>query len=193
MHKLLINRISIAPSFRAGIDCSSFTDSAKFGKFDRIKNEIPRILKSAMLPDFLSPALKDGAIDSSLYRVYGGDMKNIDIELYKTRKELIRQTAGQIIRDFERFGLDVFFTGNTEMAYEELFAQMVEHINQLLNHNFEKLLSLLYQIDVSESRIYEKELDYPEYSKAEIISELVIHRELKKVITRNYFKSNKKI
>ena len=41
MHKLLINRISIALSFGAGIDCSSFTPSAK-----------------------------DGAIDSSLYKVY---------------------------------------------------------------------------------------------------------------------------
>ena len=120
-------------------------------------------------------------------------MIDFDIELYKTRKELIRQTTEQIIRDFERFGLDVFFSGNTEMAYEELFFQMVRIINELLNHNFEKLLSLLYQIDVSESRIYEKELDWPEYSKAEIISELVIHRELKKVITRNYFKTNKKI
>jgi len=118
---------------------------------------------------------------------------NFDIELYKTRKELIRQTAEQIIRDFGRFGFDVFFSGNTEMAYEELFSQMETIINDLLNHNFEKLLSLLYQIDVSERKIYEKELDYPEFSKAEIIAELVIYRELKKVITRNYYKTNKKI
>jgi len=118
-------------------------------------------------------------------------MKEINIELYKTRKELIRQTADQIIKDFGMFGLDIFFSGVSEMAYDELFSQMVIHINDLLNQDFQKLVSLLYQIDVSEKQIVIKEIEFPGYSKAEILAELVIHRELRKVITRNYYKTNK--
>ena len=40
-YKLLINRISIAPSFRAGIDYISFTHSSKFGEFYRLKIKFP--------------------------------------------------------------------------------------------------------------------------------------------------------
>jgi len=116
-----------------------------------------------------------------------------DIDLYKTKNELIRQTADQIIRDFERFGLEITFSGNIDFAYEELFSQLNSSINYLIDVDYGKLMALLYQIDISEYKIAEKEAEFPAYNKSEILSELIIHRELQKVITRNYYKHNKSL
>lgn len=117
-------------------------------------------------------------------------METFDVEVYKQRPEIIRQTVQQIQKDFGMFGMDIHFTGNTEMAYNEMFVQLLDHISNLMNLNYQKLSSLLYQIDLSENKIIEAEIKHPQWTRNEIITELVIHRELKKVLIRNYFKNN---
>ena len=117
--------------------------------------------------------------------------ENFNIELYKTRSEVIRQTVQQVVKDFSMFGMEIEFTGNTEMAYNELFMQLSHHIDILLEQNPGKLAALLYQVDLSEQKIFDSLTEHPEYSHAQVISELVIHRELKKVLLRNYFKNQK--
>jgi hypothetical protein len=58
----------------------------------------------------------------------------------------------------------------------------------MLEANNKLLLSLLYQIDVSERLIRERSADKPDIVLSDIITDLILERELKKVITRNYFK-----
>jgi hypothetical protein len=118
-------------------------------------------------------------------------LENFDIELYKTRSEVIRQTVAQVVKDFAMFGIDIEFTGNTEMAYDELFIQLSQHIHRLLETDYARLYSLLYQVDLGEQKILDSVREHPEFSFAEVITELVIHRELKKVLLRNYFKNQK--
>ncbi len=117
-------------------------------------------------------------------------MKNIDIEEYKNRSEIIRQTAEQVMLDFERFGMDVSFSGHTGMAYQELFTQLCTHLEQLLIQNTEKLMALLYQIDIRQDVIVQAARSHPDWTHTEVLSELVIYRELKKVVIRNYIKNN---
>ena len=114
-----------------------------------------------------------------------------EIEQYKGRTEIIRQTAEQIIRDFGRFGIEITFSGNTDMAYLELFHQLDRNIASLIESDFGRLYALLYQIDLNESSIISKKREFPQYADSEILTELIIHRELKKVLTRNYFKAQK--
>ena len=114
-----------------------------------------------------------------------------EIEQYKGRTEIIRQTAEQIIRDFGRFGIEITFSGNTDMAYLELFHQLDRNIASLIENDFGRLYALLYQIDLNESSIISKKREFPQYADSEILTELIIHRELKKVLTRNYFKAQK--
>lgn len=114
-----------------------------------------------------------------------------DLELYKGKTEIILQTAEQIIRDFGRFGIEITFSGNTEMAYMELFHQLDRNITHLIENDFGRLYALLYQIDLSESSILAKKSEFPQHSDSEILTELIIHRELKKVLTRNYFRKQK--
>ena len=117
-------------------------------------------------------------------------MESFDIEIYKTKTEVIRQTVEQVKKDFTMFGMDIDFTGNTEMAYGEMFVQLVSHVERLLEIDSHRLSALLYQVDLGENKIMESTALHPDWALAEVITELVIHRELKKVLIRNYYKNN---
>lgn len=116
---------------------------------------------------------------------------SFDIESYKNQEAVIRQTVEQIIKDFAMFGMDVDFPLNMEMAYPNIFYQLEGHISDLLSRNVQKLMALLYQIDIPEKNILEAWEGHPEFTHAQVITELVIYRELKKVVFRNYYKNYK--
>ena len=117
-------------------------------------------------------------------------MEPFDIEIYKTKNEVIRQTAEQVKKDFNMFGMDVEFTGDADMAYNEMFMQLTAHVSHLLEIDPHRLSSLLYQVDLGENKIMESSALHPEFTLSEVITELIIHRELKKVLIRNYYKNN---
>nr|WP_319401322.1 hypothetical protein [uncultured Carboxylicivirga sp.] len=106
-----------------------------------------------------------------------------------TREDLIKKTAAQIIKDFAEFGLDVHFSGSVENFYEELFGQMKKHIESILGEHYTRFLSFLYRIDVTENQVahYQSEMNDASYEDA--LTELIIHREMKKVMIREYFKA----
>jgi len=117
-------------------------------------------------------------------------LESFDIEIYKTHTEFILQTVAQIRKDFAMFGMQIEFTGTADLAYDEMFAQLTVHVSGLMDTNLGRLNALLYQVDVNENRIEEAQVQHPGWKYAEIISELIIYRELKKVLIRNYFKNN---
>lgn len=114
------------------------------------------------------------------------------VNSFLSKAEIIRQTAQQIIKDFAEFGIEIQFSGKPETAYKELFDQLNHHIEIILRGQFHRFFNMLYRIDVSEKEIYKNEARFPDKNKSEIISDLIIHRDLKKVLTRNYFKQQKK-
>lgn len=115
-------------------------------------------------------------------------MEQFDIELYKNKSEIISQTVKQVQKDFGMFGFEITFSGNAGLAYEEMFRQLSVHLTQLIENDYHKLASLLYHIDLGEDKIARASQQHPEWGIADIITELVIHRELKKVLMRNYFR-----
>jgi len=111
-----------------------------------------------------------------------------DVNNVMKRDDLVRETADQIVKDFGVFNLEISFSGCLEEFYQELFGQMKEHVKILLDRDASRFFNLLYRIDVSQDDIdrYQRQFyDYPLYA---VITELIIHRELKKVITRDYFR-----
>lgn len=118
-------------------------------------------------------------------------MEKLDIEVYKNKAEIIRQTVAQVVKDFAMFGMEINFSGNTEFAYQEMFIQLSNQVQQLLEYDSGKLSALLYQIDINEAHILESVTQHPEHSNVDIITELIIHRELKKVLFRNFYKNQK--
>jgi hypothetical protein len=114
-----------------------------------------------------------------------------DIEPFKAEQEVIRLTIQQIKKDFSMFGLDIDFPVDMNMIYQDLFRELEYHISTLLTRNVQKLSALLYQIDLNEKSIIKAWEDHPEFTHSQVIAELIIYRELKKVLYRNYYKHYK--
>lgn len=112
---------------------------------------------------------------------------NVSQHLYQA--EIVKQTAEQIMKDFGMFGVEITFSGDTNHAYDELHNQLIEQITLLVEHNYDLLLSVLYQVDITDREIYKAEQELPHYSHIEIIAHQVIVRDLKKVLLRRYFKA----
>ena len=67
---------------------------------------------------------------------------------------------------------------------------LIKKIEELLNNNFEKLMGILYRIDVSE-QIVRKALDsYSGQELYETIADLIIQRQIEKAVLRKRFSNN---
>lgn len=109
-----------------------------------------------------------------------------DLTIYRKDIPIIRATAEQIIKDFEIFGEEIHFSGIPETAYIELKTQILPVVSKLMNYNYEKFLSLLYRIDINERKLQEITRTQ-DGTYEELVTEMIIERELKKVLVRKFF------
>ena len=112
-----------------------------------------------------------------------------DLTPYFNKLDIIKDTAAQIIKDFEMFGMEVKFSGNAYNAYEELFDQIEPHIKKMVDSNRQKFLGILYRIDLSDEQIQKAVNSNSSEPFSEIVTDLIIKRELQKVVIRNHYKS----
>jgi len=103
-------------------------------------------------------------------------------------KEIVHKTALQVIKDFSAFGFDISFPDDLTMAYDDLFDQLTLAVKDLLDQNASKLFSLLYTIDISEAAVSKGLKEMETLPAHDAITHLILERELKKVLTREYFK-----
>lgn len=120
------------------------------------------------------------------------------------KEDIINETIAQIQKDFGMYNINIQFDGNTDTAYEQLMDGLTIEVKQLLANDKSKLQSILYRIDLSEIAI-KKAFQHTlansnqtliitdntnNFDNQElVISHEIIVRELKKVLTRNYFKN----
>jgi hypothetical protein len=117
------------------------------------------------------------------------DIRNDNLKSFLNTDGIVQETAEQIMKDFGMFGVEITFSGNIGQAYNELHDQLVKQIAVLLEQNYERLLSVLYQVDITDREIARAEQEMPHYNEVEIIAYQVIVRDLKKVLYRRYYKS----
>jgi hypothetical protein len=118
-------------------------------------------------------------------------VSNNNVSGFLNQAEIVQETAEQIMKDFGMFGVEITFSGDTSQAYNELHQQLINQISLLLERNYELLLSVLYQVDITDREIARATRELPHYNHVEIIAHQVIVRDLKKVLLRRYFKSQK--
>ncbi|WP_289053097.1 hypothetical protein [Carboxylicivirga marina] len=106
-----------------------------------------------------------------------------------SREDLIRKAAAQIIKDFAEFGFEVSFSGDVDGFYDEVFKQMKVHIMDIMGEHYSQFLNFLYRIDVTETQVAVYQREMGEVSYEDALTELIIHREMKKVMIREYFKA----
>jgi len=70
---------------------------------------------------------------------------------------------------------------------------LADKINELLNNDFQKLVSILYRMDVSEIKLKLLLKDNPERDAAKIIADLMIERQVQKMKSKIETKNNNQI
>jgi hypothetical protein len=109
------------------------------------------------------------------------------VDVFLNREDIILDTIAQIMKDFGLFGVEIEYSGSIDDAYEKLHSQLVGQIDRLMNSNTDLLMSILYQVDISQRDIDQTSVDFPHYNQVEVIAHQIIFRDLKKVLFRRYF------
>ena len=92
--------------------------------------------------------------------------------------------------------IEQLFTLNRQLTIaekEKLRGGLIVYINHLLLHDFDKLVYVLYRVDVNEKKLKELLQQNKETDAAVIITDLLIQRQEEKIKTREAFKSNNDI
>ena len=79
-----------------------------------------------------------------------------------------------------------------EISLDDLQLQLSEYINYLIKKDFQKLVFLLYRIDVSEQKLKQLLQQYPQQEAGKIIAGLIIERQSQKIISRKKFTDQNK-
>lgn len=72
---------------------------------------------------------------------------------------------------------------------DDWFPKLVDRINELITNDFQKLVHILYRLDVSEEKLKVILKENPQEDAGKLIATLVIEREKLKMRTRAAFKS----
>ncbi|ALO15896.1 hypothetical protein L21SP5_02263 [Salinivirga cyanobacteriivorans] len=94
-----------------------------------------------------------------------------------------KKVLQQIEKDFSQSDLSL------DIESPEIISLMQEHIEKLLHDDFAKLMNLLYRIDLSESKIESLRAYDPTMPERDVITFLVIQREMQKVMFREMYKN----
>ena len=71
-----------------------------------------------------------------------------------------------------------------KLSISELEQQLTNHINHLINTDFEKLVYYLYRIDVNETKMKQLLQQQGGENAAQLIAQLIIDRQLQKIKSR---------
>jgi hypothetical protein len=71
---------------------------------------------------------------------------------------------------------------------DAFISRLKDHINELILHRFDYLVSLLYRMDIDEKKLRRLIADHPGADAAAIIAEMVIERQLMKIKSRQEFR-----
>jgi len=80
-----------------------------------------------------------------------------------------------------------------KMTEEELRRKLSTHINHLIIHDFQKLVFILYRIDVNEGKLKHLLKENPGEDAGFVIADLIIERQLQKIKSRKETKKDNHI
>ena len=97
----------------------------------------------------------------------------------------LNETVEQLEKDFLMVGVN-FDVPKPVLSYSSLFNFTLHLVDVLNEKDSQKILNLLYRIDLSEE-IVKDEMQQTDLSFTKMISEMIVKRELYKVIIRKKF------
>ena len=79
------------------------------------------------------------------------------------------------------------------LSFESLHDKLSDHINHLIQNDFQKLALILYRIDVNEEKLKRLLEENTNKDASTIITDLIIERQLQKIKSRQEFRRDNNI
>ncbi len=99
----------------------------------------------------------------------------------------INEAALAIRQQFEiENDIDIFSINDSE-KHKAVKRMLVSKISDLIDHEFDRFVNILYRIDVNESKVKKIIAEEPLDKAVEMIADLIIRRQLEKIITRKKY------
>ena len=86
--------------------------------------------------------------------------------------------------------LEIDLTSNA--SYNDVCSALSHRINYLITHDFNKLVALLYRIDINEKSLRTK-LETEDKDAGAVIAEMIIVRQIQKLHSRQEFRSDENV
>ena len=97
----------------------------------------------------------------------------------------LSDTTTQLEKDFMSVGVN-FDIDKPVQDYKQLFSFASSLVNSLNEQDPKRIINLLYRIDLSEEKVQD-EMKNSTLTFSELLAELIVKRELEKVIIKNYY------
>lgn len=115
-------------------------------------------------------------------------LSTTDFKRYERSVVLLQDVVAQINKDFRLNGFEVEFSGEGETAYQELSEQLIPVIEYMLEHQTETFWNLVYSIDLNEAKVKRILFGQEEVDNAiGQLTDLILKRELQKVVIRHFY------
>ncbi|MES1224450.1 MAG: hypothetical protein ABUT20_53640 [Bacteroidota bacterium] len=112
-------------------------------------------------------------------------MEEKKLNLYFTNEKILSDLCQQLTKDIAVEGFEIKTGFPLQQAFEQLFNQLLPLIRKLEKDNKAKLNFILNRADISESQLVQSIQKNKAKPYAELVAELIIKRELQKVVIRN--------
>ncbi len=109
-----------------------------------------------------------------------------DLAPYLNKAEILLKTRQQVQKDFAVYGWELDVEPKTHNTYNDLRAEVMPVIDRLLKKQYGPLQELMYRIDVNEGLLKKMLSDFPG-RETEVYTDLILWRELQKVVIRTHF------
>lgn len=112
----------------------------------------------------------------------------MDVQVFREaldKPDLLQEVIQQLHKDLSLPDNSLEWHVENPNAYDLFLRDFRKYVKQLVNKG--DLMSVLYRVDVPESQ-YRKVLNINEKQRVEQLADLILNRELKKVLTRRFYK-----
>ena len=79
------------------------------------------------------------------------------------------------------------------ITLEGLREKIADHVNELIQNDFQKLVNILYRIDINEPRLKLLLKENPNSDAGKIIADLIIERQIQKIRSRREHRKDENI
>lgn len=112
-------------------------------------------------------------------------MEEKNLAPFLMNQKILQDLCLQLTKDLAVDGFEVHIPFPLSAAFEQLYQQLFPLIQSLEKENKAKLNLILYRTDISEAQLHTRIKFEKGKSFAQLLTELIIKRELQKVVIRN--------